>query len=91
MKCAIVYADGCRQIMLEPENSVEKEAIKAMRCMDNEQVRVVMNIGGFDDQERQTGYFVGRCQGGYFRRFAQDSSLMIEITEKQEHVDGQAE
>lgn len=84
MKCAIVYADGCRQIMLEPENAVEKEAVKAMHVMSNEQARVVMREGSFDDPPRNDGFMLHRCRGGHFRRFAQESSLMIEITEKME-------
>jgi hypothetical protein len=74
--------------MLDPENDVEKEAIKAMQVGKRENMRVVMREGGFDDSMVNDGYFVHRCQGGHFRRFSQSTSLMIEITEDAEQLEG---
>lgn len=83
MKCAMVYADGCRQIMLTPENGVEKQALNAMRTDSGECIEVVMRQGTFDDDISPAHYHVSRCQGGFFRRFADHESLMIEITESE--------
>lgn len=79
MKCAIVISNGYRQIMLTPENNVEREALKYMEAGDDETMSVLMKSGTFDDEPRSDGWYVEQCRGGHLRRFADSESLMVII------------
>jgi len=77
MKISLVIADGVKQIMMTPENDHERECLNYISPKD--ELKVVSKKGTFDDKEQHIGYQVNKCQGGYYRRFADEKSLMFII------------
>ena len=84
MKCAIVLADGVKQIMFTPENKNEKMALKMIST--EEEITVETKEGVFYDNFRDCqhkGYNVALCQGGYVRAFEDSNSLMLVLKPKE--------
>ena len=84
MKCAVVLADGVKQIMFTPETKNEKMALKMISAGD--EITVETKEGTFYDDFRgvqQKGYNVVLCQGGYLRAFEDSDSLMLVLKQKE--------
>ena len=82
MKCAVVLADGAKQIMLTPENENEKMALKMITEEDD--ISVEYKEGRFyDDPGKLVGYNVAFCQGGYLRAYEDADSLMLVLRKKE--------
>ena len=77
MKLSIVIADGYKQVMMTPENDHEKEALQYINV--NDTLKTVAKKGTYDDKPRHYGMQTNMCEGGYFRRFAEEESLMFVI------------
>ena len=78
MKVSVLLVDGAKQIMLTPENEHEKSALKMIAPEDK--IEAVSKWGGFFDKEdKLLGYEINKCQGGYYRPFPSDESLMFII------------
>ena len=88
MKCAIVIADGIKQIMFTPENKNEKMALEMIRMDDN--ITVERKTGRFydryedDNYQNVRGYNVALCQGGYLRAYDDSDSLMLVLKPKKD-------
>lgn len=78
MKISVLIHEDGKQIMLTPENEHEKSALKTIA--PNDKIEAVTKRGQFDDKEKMYGLKVGMCQGGYFRRYDSEDSLMFVIT-----------
>lgn len=78
MKISIVIAEGEKQIMFTPETEHEKQSLKMIAPTDK--ITVACKWGTYDNKPQHFSYNTGRCQGGYFRRFAEEDSLMFIIT-----------
>jgi len=83
MKCAIVIADGVKQVMFTPENESEKQALKMIT--DDDEITVETKTGafysGFNDHQLK-GYNVALSQGGYLRAYEDSDSLMLVLKPK---------
>ena len=78
MKCAVVLAEGVKQIMLSPESDNEKMALKMIEA--DSEITVERKTGSFyDDENSVRGYSVNMCQGDYLRAFSQSDCLMLVI------------
>ena len=85
MKCAVVIADGVKQIMFTPENKSEKLALSMINVDDD--ISVERKKGSFYDGFRDhqaRGYNVALCQSGYLRAFEDADSLMLVLKPKKE-------
>ena len=88
MKCAIVIAEGIKQIIFTPENEAEKQAIKMIDVDDN--ITVERKTGefysGYRDHQMKS-YNVALCKGGYLRAFEDSDSLMLVLKPKKKTDD----
>ena len=75
MKISIVIAEGEKQVMMTPETDVEREALKFIEPKDDVEIATVW--GQYDSEPSKYSYQTAKCQGGYFRRFAERDSLMF--------------
>lgn len=82
MKCAIIIADGIKQIMFSPENDSEKQALKLITPDDD--ISIDIKEGTLYDRMPPSahGYSVQKCQGGYLRAYEQADSLMLVLRPK---------
>jgi hypothetical protein len=80
MKCAVVLADGVKQVMLTPETANEKMALSMIGVEDD--IHVERKEGKFFDEATSKGYNVALCQGGYLRAYEDSDSLMLVLKEK---------
>ena len=92
MKCAVVIADGIRQVMLTPESENEVMALAAIGVDDD--ISVERKKGTFYDlsDDKPRGYNVALCTGGYLRAYDDSDSLMLDLRDKpiQAMVEGTA-
>jgi len=91
MKISIVITEGAKQIMMTPETKVEKEALKFIAPDDELKVVSKYRIGwgSFgDDNSSHIKYQIAKCQGGYYRAFETEDSLMFVIEDKKETKKG---
>ena len=86
MKCAVVLAEGVKQIMFTPENESEKRALAMISV--NDDISVERKTGHFCDGDRVAGYSVSMCQGGFLRAFDDSDSLMLVLRDKKGESDG---
>ena len=83
MKCAVVLADGIKQIMFTPESENEKMALKMINIDDD--IDIERHFGSFyDDEKTIKGYNVALCKGGYLRAYKDSDSLMLVLKKKEE-------
>jgi hypothetical protein len=68
--------------MLTPENDHEKSALRLIAPDD--EIKAVTKWGNFMDEEKTFGYKVEKCQGGYYRGYLSDESLIFLVTPKKE-------
>lgn len=83
MKCAVVLADGVKQVMFTPENENEKLALSMIGVED--EITVERKQGSFYqsyEQDKHQGYNVSLCKGGYLRAFKDTDSLMLVLKDK---------
>ena len=85
MKISIVLAEGEKQIMMTPETEHERQALKMIAPEDT--LQAVSKWGTFDDKPRHADFNISKCQGGYYRRFAEKDSLMFIISKKEDKTD----
>ena len=78
MKISILFTDGAKQIMMTPENEHEINALKLIGKDDTLQV-VKKMWGGFGNDWEKASYEISKCQGGYYRPFEHEGSLMFVI------------
>ena len=86
MKCAIVLADGIKQVMFTAENESEKKALYVLNDVDSD-ITIEHKRGsfydGFRDQKSMgCGYNVALCQNGYLRAYEDSDSLMLVLRNK---------
>jgi hypothetical protein len=83
MKCAVIFAEGIKQVMLTPENKEEEFALKLITVDD--EITVEAKPGTLYDgtpPDSARGYTGAMCQGGYIRMFESKSSLMLVLKPK---------
>lgn len=82
MKCAIIIADGLKQIMFTPENETERNALKMITPEDD--ITVDIKTGTFFEQmpTSAAGYCVEESKGGYLRAYCSAESLMLVLRPK---------
>jgi len=82
MKCAIVIADGLKQIMFTPETQNEKDALGMITPEDN--ISIDIKTGSFytDMPPSAAGYCVSESNGGYLRAYECRESLMLVLRPK---------
>jgi len=81
MKISIVFTEGAKQIMMTPQTEHEKAALK--HIAPDDELKVVGRWGSFGlGHSEHVSYSVGKCQGGYYRPFHEDDSMMFVIEEK---------
>lgn len=82
MKCAIVIADGVKQIMFTPETQNEKHALSMITTDDD--ISLDIKRGSFYDTmpNSAAGYCVAKSRGGYLRAYQSEESLMLVLTPK---------
>jgi len=81
MKISILITDEAKQIMMTPENEHERAALKMIAPGDKIEAETKWGTF-FNAEEKLVGYDVEKCQGGYYRAYASDDSLMFIITPK---------
>jgi len=79
MKISIVIAEGEKQIMMTPETDHERDALKFIAPTDK--ITVACQWGTYDDEPEHFAYNTSKCQGGHFRRFAEENSVMFIISD----------
>lgn len=84
MKCAVVIADGVKQIMFTPENKSEKFALSMIDEKDiiSVETRQGTFYGDYRDNQLK-GYNVALCRAGYLRAYEDSDSLMLVLREKE--------
>jgi hypothetical protein len=83
MKISVLLVEDAKQIMLTPENEHEKSALKMIAPGDA--IEAVTKWGTFMDREpSHLGYEVGMSQGGVYRAYADENSLMFIVSKKKE-------
>lgn len=86
MKISIVFTEGVKQIMMTPENDHEKMALKYI--LPNDVLKTVSKtrsyMGTFADKYDHVNYQVAKCEGGYYRAFETEDSLMFVIEDDSE-------
>ena len=82
MKISIVISNDEKQIMMTPETDTECQALKMIAPEDT--LVVATKWGTFDDKPTVASFQVEKCKGGYYRRFAEQDSLMFIIEKKKE-------
>lgn len=82
MEISLVITKGAKQIMMTPENDHEKECLKMIGT--GETLQVATKWGTFDDKPQISNFNISKCKGGYYRRFAQQDSLMFIIEQKKD-------
>ena len=81
MKISLVITEGAKQIMLTPETNHEKEALAYIAKDDV--LRTVRQVrGAFASVDEHVDFQVAECQGGYYRAFETEDSLMFVIKQK---------
>lgn len=80
MKISIVIAEGEKQVMMTPETDIEREALKFIDPSDG--IEIATKWGIYDSEPEHFSYNTTKCQGGYFRRFAEKDSLMFILKPK---------
>lgn len=82
MKCAIVIADGIKQIMFTAETDSEKQALKMITT--EEDISVDIKTGCFyqSTPPSASGYMVSESKGGYLRAYECSESLMLVLRPK---------
>jgi hypothetical protein len=89
MKSAVLVLDGAVQVMLSPENDVDKQVLSyiAPDCeIEAMWYRGSYYEGPFGHVDRAGGMFPNTCHGGWYRAFKQDDCRMLVIRQK----DGEA-
>jgi hypothetical protein len=82
MKISVLLLDEAKQIMLTPENEHEKSALKLIAPDDK--IEAVTKWGTmFDPNDKMAGYKIDLCQGGYYRGYPDNDSLIFLITKKE--------
>jgi hypothetical protein len=84
MQCAVVLAEGIKQVMLTPETDNEKMALKMFS--PTSKVSVAIKHGTFHEPRGATvaGYYVEECRGGYLRAWRGEESVMLVIRDEKE-------
>lgn len=77
MKISIVLAEGAKQIMMTPETEHEKMALKMIG--PGETLEVATKWGTYDNEPEKIGLSTQLCLGGWYRRYADEESLMFII------------
>lgn len=82
MKCAVVLSAGVSQVMLWPENDVDKTALKLIH--PGAELTTEYHEGGFYDGKppAAAGYVVGECEGGWLRAYREPGAVMIVVRPK---------
>lgn len=82
MKCAIVIAEGLKQIMFTAETESEKQALKMITPEDD--ISVDIKVGSFytNAPPSAAGYMVGISNGDYLRAYECSESLMLVLRPK---------
>ena len=82
MKISVLLNESGKQVILSPENDFEKKALAMIG--PEEKVEIAVKHGQFMDKVGEhVSYDIGKCQGGYFRAFQSDGSVMFVITPKE--------
>lgn len=89
MKISIVIAEGEKQVMMTPETDMEREALKFIEPKDD--IEIATQWGTYDNEPSKFTYNTSKCQGGYFRRFAEKDSLMFVLRPKKKIADSSQE
>jgi hypothetical protein len=77
MKISILITDGAKQIMLTPETDHEKQALKFIQ--PNDALVAVSKWGSFTDVKEIVGVSIAKSQGGTYRAYETEDSLMFII------------
>lgn len=80
MKISLVITEGAKQIMMTPENDHERKALRFIQPEDN--LKAVSRWGTFDNEPNHCSYNVGKSQGGTYRRYATEDSLMFVVEDE---------
>jgi hypothetical protein len=84
MKCAVIFADNIKQIMLSPENDSEKFALRLITAQDDISVDVKQGTLFTRVPSSALGYIVQPCQGGYLRAYEQEDAVMLVLRKREE-------
>ena len=81
MKISIVITEGAKQIMMTPETKTEKTALKYIAPDDELKVvnKTSTFMGNFSNKNEHVNYQVSKCDGGWYRAFETEDSLMFVI------------
>jgi hypothetical protein len=85
MKTAIIMAPGITQIMLSPENELERRALALITPDQELSVEVDVRRGTmFDDPVPKStlGYTVQECRDEYLRAYRQAEAVMLVLRAK---------
>jgi len=84
MKTAIIMSGDIQQVMLTPENEMEKKALGLISAA--EKISVDIKEGTLFDTPPPSayGYTVAKCQGGYLRAYTCPISLMLVLQPEDE-------
>jgi hypothetical protein len=84
MKCAVIMANGIKQIMLSPENKEEKMALQLIT--PNDDIKLDLIWGTMFDRVPPSAakYVVQKSRGDYLRAYEQEEALMLVLTPKEE-------
>lgn len=89
MKTALVITGETQQVILSPENDVDKQVITAMKGKEGLNGSIELKIGSFWEDCNYGNFHtykssvLQRCQGGWIREFASADSLIIILTKKE--------
>ena len=83
MRCAVIFADGIKQILFTPENDEERFALKLITA--NDDISLKIKHGSFTDRNNfvPAGFTINECQGGYLRMYESADSVMLVLRPKE--------
>jgi len=82
MKTAVVLCDDIKQVILTPENKIEREALKLFTPGEN--IELAIKNGSFYGSDPLLRCNIGMCMGGYLRAFNDIESVILVLTPRKE-------
>lgn len=83
MKTAMVITGDTQQVILSPENEIDKQVIEAIRGKEGGKA-MSLHVGSFWNEDRYGSRYYSykssilqACQGGWLREYADAKSLII--------------
>lgn len=82
MKISVLLHEDAKQIILTPENEHEKSALKMIAPGDKIEAQTKWGSIFDGGEEQIVGYSIKKCNGGYYRAYPDNNSLIFLVTKQ---------